>query len=224
MINLKSFKESSSLETLAYQAIREAITSGKIVPGSWIRQVELANELGVSQRTVREGLNRLSSEGLVIKEPYKGYRCCMLNLNTQKELYDIRALLEGLAMEYAAVSISDADLAHLRAILPLTVAGEEPESVEIARDKNREFHWIAIRSSGHIHLERLLEQTWDLILTYFQVDRDPATARIGGGKGDLKDHQMLLNALENHDSVKAKEIAIKPCSWNPVNAATSFKG
>ena len=205
-MNQKSLREASSLEELVYKTIKDNITSGKVPPGSWIRQVEMAEELGVSQRTVREGLNRLVSEGFVVKEPYKGYRCCTLDLNTQKELYEIRAPLEGLAMEYAAACITPEDLEKMRSLLPFTIANEDPLSVEIAREKNREFHWIAIRSSGHEHLERILEQLWGLILTYFQVEQDPVALRVGSGMEDLNEHRMLIEALEKRDAQKAREI------------------
>ena len=52
--------------------IREAIISGRIVPGTWLRETQLATRLGVSRIPVREALTYLEAEGLVKRVPYRG--------------------------------------------------------------------------------------------------------------------------------------------------------
>ena len=95
---------------LAYQAIREAIAFGHIKPGEWLRQEALADELNVSQVTVREALSRLVAEGLAVHIPYKGVKAVLLPPAELRDVYELRALLEGFAVELAAERISPEEL------------------------------------------------------------------------------------------------------------------
>ena len=62
-------REPQRLSDAAFEALRKAILDRRLVPGEWLRQEALAKDLGVSQITVREALNRLVNEGLCISVP-----------------------------------------------------------------------------------------------------------------------------------------------------------
>lgn len=94
----------STLRERALEALRSAITSGQYHPGDHLGEVELAGRLGVSRGTVREALRHLQQEGLVTP----GARG-MLRVHTQspkeiRELYQVRAALEGLAVTLLTAS------------------------------------------------------------------------------------------------------------------------
>jgi DNA-binding GntR family transcriptional regulator len=205
-VNMNLDVELLSLEDRVQRKIREAIISGKFKPGMQLKQISLANELGVSQRTVREALNQLTAEGFVIKESYKGYRTISPSINTQRELYEIRIALEGIAIENAAEKITAEDLLRMRQLLPLTGASRETQITSTVRDANREFHWIVIRSSGLQHVIRILAQVWDLILTYYHLEQFSNGLRVEVSQEDLLAHEQLIQALEERDGQKAKEI------------------
>ena len=90
-------KENLGLAEMAYHAIHDAILCGQIEPGEALRQADLAEELGVSARTVREALSRLRVEGLVVYEPHHSIRAARFTIGDQEELYQMRARIEGLA-------------------------------------------------------------------------------------------------------------------------------
>lgn len=199
------------LSELTYGAIRELITSGKIVPGKWLRQEALAKKLGVSQATVREALKRLVSEGLAIHVPHKGVKTVMLSIDDLEDIYDIRAFLEGLANRLAAARISQTELSKMRKILPHTVVTATSQSTDTAREANQEFHWIAIRASGRMYLVRMLAQIWRLIDPYMVYGRflsvkESLEKRLKASNLDLHDHAELLEALENRDAEAAQAI------------------
>jgi DNA-binding GntR family transcriptional regulator len=196
--------KNSSLANMAYESIREAIITGRIKPGERIGQVELAKQLGVSERTVREALARLVAKGLAVHEPFKGVRVAVLPLNELREVYVMRALLEGRAMELAAGCMTAKDLQAMRELLPLTVASSTAGSVENAQEKNREFHWIPIRASGSRTLARVLEQLWEMMFAYELLYQDPDEVDIS--RDDFAQHKKLLEALDARDGKRAAQI------------------
>lgn len=193
----------------AYAVIREAIVSGRIAPGERLRQEAWAEYLSVSQVTVREAFSRLRAEGLLIQEPFRGVRALALPADEQEDVLQMRAHLEGLAMEIAAPRITEEDLARMRALLPGTVLDERPESVGEAWKANREFHWIAIRASGRRHLERVLGQIWDLTNHYHLLSQINAQERVAIAQHDLREHKQLLQMLEAHDGPGARRVIME---------------
>jgi DNA-binding GntR family transcriptional regulator len=140
-------REPQRLSDAVFDTLRRAIIDGKLAPGERLRQEALAEELGVSQITVREALHRLVGDGLCIRIPYKGVRVIAPTLEDLEDILAIRGLLEGLAAELAASRITLEHLARMRELLPTTIVDADPISVERAREANREFHEIVIRAS-----------------------------------------------------------------------------
>ena len=199
------------LSQIAYNSIRDGISVGKVKPGAWLRQDDLAQKLGVSQVTVREALNRLVSEGLAVHVPHKGVKVVTISIDDLRDIYDMRALLEGLANELAASQITQQGLARMRELLPDTVVSADSQSTSMARTANRQFHWVAIRAGGRTHLIRVLEQLWVLIDPYMVYGRfwnveQTYQKRIEGSVLDLEDHTRLLESLEARDGPLAQQI------------------
>lgn len=194
-----------------FEALHAAILDGTFAPGERLRQEALAQELGVSQITVREALNRLVSEGLCIRVPYKGVRVVALSLEDLEDIYAMRSLLEGMAVELAADRITPEELARMRELLPDTVVNPDPESVTRAREANREFHEIAIRASGRSYLVRVLGQIWDWIDPMMLYERTltkewGAEIRTKWGLQDKLQHTRLLEALEAGNGLRARQV------------------
>ena len=204
-------REPQRLSDAAFEALRKAILDRRLVPGEWLRQEALAKELGVSQITVREALNRLVNEGLCIRVPYKGVRVVAPTLEDLEDIYALRGLLEGLAAELAASRITPEELTQMRGIIPATVVDADPKSVERARKANREFHAIAIHASGRRFLIQILRQVWDWIdpLTHYQrtLEAEAGTEiRLRWGDRDKIQHTRLLEALEAGDGPRARQV------------------
>jgi len=199
------------LSKIAYKSIRDGISAGQVKSGEWLRQDILAQKLGVSPATVREALNRLVSEGLAVHVPHKGVKVITISPEDLQDIYDMRALLEGLANELAATQISPQGLSRMRELLPDTVVSVDSQSTDIARAANRQFHWVAIRASGRSHLIRVLEQLWVLIDPYMVYGRfwnveQAHQERIKGSVLDLEDHTRLVESLEARDGCLARQI------------------
>src|SRR3979409_183127 len=86
-----------------YEAVKELVMDQHIEPGARVNIDQLARELKVSPTPVREALARLEMDGLVIKEPLRGYSVTpMLDAKSFSDLYDVRRLLEPFAARRAA--------------------------------------------------------------------------------------------------------------------------
>jgi DNA-binding GntR family transcriptional regulator len=196
-----------SLSEVAVDAIRDAIFSGRIQPGEWLRQERLAQELNMNQMTVREALAQLIAEGLIVREPRRGVRTVIPSLDELEELYTMRAALEGVAMERAATRITSEELARMRELLPQTVPAPDTDWAERALIANREFHWIGIQASRGRHLMRTIRQLLDVAAAYLVMAGAPEHERFRTNEVDLREHTLLLQALEARDGVRAGRIA-----------------
>ena len=94
----------STLRERALSALRSAITSGQYRPGDHLGEVELAGHLGVSRGTVREALRHLQQEGLVTPTARGMLRVRSHTATEIKELFQVRAALEGLAVRLLIAS------------------------------------------------------------------------------------------------------------------------
>jgi DNA-binding GntR family transcriptional regulator len=105
----------STLRERALEALRSAITSGQYRPGDHLGEEELAGRLGVSRGTVREALRHLQQEGLVTAGARGMLRVHSLSAAEIRELFQVRAALEGLAVTLLIGSPRrDAAVARLR--------------------------------------------------------------------------------------------------------------
>ncbi len=201
----------ASIANGVFQALREAILNGELKSGEWLRQQNLAEELGVSQTTVRDAFNQLIGEGLAVRVPYKGVRVVMLTASDLEDIYAIRAILEGLAARIAAKHISKEELQEMQALLPHTYVSEDPASVPMAREANRKFHEIFIEASRRGYLIRSLHQLWDWIDPLMIYSRTSTTeigkeTRIKWGKRDQFQHTRILEAIKAGDADLASQV------------------
>ena len=90
--------EQSSTVDRAAEALRQALFAGDLEPGTPLREVALADSLGIARSTVREALGLLATEGLVVRIPYRGVVVASLD---PAEVHDVMAA--RLALEEAGV-------------------------------------------------------------------------------------------------------------------------
>src|SRR5690606_33184637 len=105
-----------STNARVYKVIRDLITSYQLKPGVKLIHQELADKLGVSRTPVREALERLDQEGLVIRIPRRGFYVAEVGEEEARELYDLREALELFALRKSMErGISPESLAKLDA-------------------------------------------------------------------------------------------------------------
>src|SRR6266542_6626165 len=100
-----------------FDVLHEKIISGTYKPGDWLRQDDIATQLGVSMTPVREALDLLVSAGLAERVPYRGVRVREMSTKDVVEAYGLRLVLEAIIAQEAAISITPKQLAGLEEML-----------------------------------------------------------------------------------------------------------
>lgn len=138
--------------------IRDWILNGTLRPGERLHQDQLAATLGVSRMPVREAIRQLAAEGLVQLFPHRGAFVSSLDPDEIRELYEVRAVLEGLAVVHAAPCLTESDLAGLRELLARLQAAEATRADEDTVELDRRFHDRLMAPAAMPYLRDLIEQ------------------------------------------------------------------
>jgi DNA-binding GntR family transcriptional regulator len=191
---------------VTYEAICASLSSGEVKPGDWLRQEAIAEAYGVSQVTARDALNRLALEGLAERVPRKGVRIPYISTDDLKDIYEMRLVAEGLAWEAAAQVITDEELQRMQELLPHTGTTADPKSVDVARQKNREFHMVAIQASRRWTLIHILTPLLNFNNLRYLLTSTTEETRVADGQRNIADHTKLLEALEARNPAQTRKL------------------
>jgi DNA-binding GntR family transcriptional regulator len=184
-----------------YLAIRRWIVDGVLVPGEKVRDVELADRLGVSRMPVREALNRLADDGFVETAANRWTRVTPIVPEDARRIYPIVWSLEPLAITLAGPNLGDAEIeAMIRCNNRLRAALQASEPVEASR-ADADFHQVYIDATRNLELVRILSGL-KVKLRRLEV------AYFGGSviaSRSLDEHEGLVEALRRGDIERAAE-------------------
>ena len=181
--------------------IRELILSGELAPGSRISQESLAARFGTSRIPVRDALNRLESDGLVLLKPSSGAWVAKLDLEECLEIYKIRERIEPLALSEAVARISDEEIAALEALVEEMIGTHDTETF---LRLDREFHLASYRAAGMQQLVQMVERFWNSTQHY----RRAFTNLMGTERGWIihAEHRLIIDAIRRRDSEGAGHV------------------
>jgi len=155
-----------ALAEQVYEAILNEICSGRLTPGTHLKQEQLAERLGVSRQPVQQAMALLKADGLVEEVGKRGLRVSHLDIATMHHHYEIRALLDSLAARSTNLRIREdhavrkAFEKQARAILAAgrkaVNKGDVPEMVR----QDEAFHQLFYASSGNPLLAQTAEPHW----------------------------------------------------------------
>jgi len=176
----------------AYGLILEAIDVGVYKPGSRLVESELAERFGVSRTPIREALQRLETQALLIRDG-RSLIVASLDHNQLAELYAVRSELEGLAARLAAQHAAPEEVRVLRKMVEDDrKLVDDPETLSRA---NRRFH-KQIHLASH---NRYLVLQLDLVHRTMALLATTSLAVEGRGEGSLAEHDAIVTAIENGD-------------------------
>ena len=153
----------SVLSDEIYILIRKMIFNYEILPGAKVNIDALAKSLEVSQTPVREALSRLESEGLIVKEPLKGFRATdLLTIQELDDLFKFRLLIEPFSASEAAKRIDETGKRALKselesAKIAIKISGDD--QVEALTEHDARFHSLIASMSGNAVLAESFERT-----------------------------------------------------------------
>jgi DNA-binding GntR family transcriptional regulator len=187
----------------AHDTLREAILSGELPAGSRLVQADIAGQLRVSTTPVREALRDLATEGLVHFDPHRGAIVRELDWEEVREIYQLRQLLEPLAIRLAVGRMSDEEL---RAANRLAQEMESESSPGRWVELNRASHGLFADSARSPRLQSILAGLRDGAAVYVALTLRYQPS--GMARGNLE-HRALLDAFERRDADRAASIELR---------------
>ena len=184
--------------------LRNAITSGRYVPGQRLVEADLTAELGVSRSLLREALQRLSAEGLVEIVPNRGAIVKRLSFVETVELFQIRLELEALAARLAAANMGEKKSRHsFEAAISAIWSNESRLSTAAYLNENETFHAAIFSASGN---EQLAVLNRRLRLSLLMAQIAPAIT-VDMMNRSLSEHRTIAGAILDRDSAAADAAA-----------------
>lgn len=191
----------ANLPERIYGQLKRRILSGQVAPGEHLLEKMLCADLQVSRTPLREALNRLGNEDLVVFRPNCGYLVAPVSADQARKLQDLRRIVESKVAALAALRATERDIQALRAAaeMPTIQPGDDASFVNFCQ-ANARFHLLLVRSIDNHLLENMVMSALD------QYQR-PAYLGIGrvtdAGKA-TRCHHDIVDALEARDVVKAE--------------------
>ena len=190
-----------NLTAQVYEKIREDIIEGRYKPGEALTEQGLADALQVSRTPIREALRQLELEGLVEIRPNKGALVVGIHPEDIRDIYTIRALLEGLAAEKAAQRATEEEIERLQETVDLMEFYLERQSYDKLRSMDDRFHQMIYELSGSRMLNHILK---DLHI-YAEQIREQSLKKEGRARHTLEEHRAIFEAIRDRQVAKARE-------------------
>jgi DNA-binding GntR family transcriptional regulator len=194
------------------ERLRQRIFNRELTPGSWIDELKLAEEYGISRTPLREALKVLATEGLVTMKVRRGAYVTEVSERDLTDVYHLLALLESDAAGVVASQATDTQLKELQ-----TLHRELEKSVG-----NRE-KFFQINERFHMRLLEIADNRWrDQMVAdlrkVMKLNRHNSLLISGRIQESLAEHQVLVNALQTRD-VNASAQAMQTHFKNGLQAA-----
>ena len=186
------------------ERLRQRIFAKELEPGSWIDELKLCAELGISRTPMREALKVLASEGLVTMRVRRGAYVTEMSERDVREAYQLLSLLESDAAAVVARTATDPELAELR---QLHQALEE----SLADGEAGREHFFAANERFHLRIIEIDGNRWRMqIITdlrrVMKLNRHHSLFKQGRLQESLQEHREMLAALLERDADRAARL------------------
>ncbi|MBO3759180.1 GntR family transcriptional regulator [Ciceribacter sp. L1K23] len=187
------------------RALAERIIHGELVPGSRLAQDHVAEEFGASHVPVREAFRRLEAQGLVVSLPRRGVRVASFDLKQVREVAEMRAALEVLALRHAAPHLTTGVLDEAEAA---ATDADNARDVRTWEEANRRFHRLIVSTCGMPRLLAVIDDLHAVSARFLFV-----AWRQGWEARTDKDHRAILVALRQGRVGDACALLEKHVQW-----------
>ena len=211
-------KPLSTVERI-YGAIREMTINYELKPNASLNESELAARLHVSRTPLREALSRLVTEGMLEFYPNRGFFPRSLDDREVLDLYEVRAVLEGLAFELACVRADDAAIGSLRRYWESCRVNYDSLSAQKLALRDEEFHVRLAKLSENAQLLKMLESINARIRFIRVINLESL------GKRDplYEEHLDIVAALEKRDRKGGRRTLLQHMRLSVADAIAATK-
>ena len=202
MLNL-DIQNHKPLREVVYEELKKQILTGKIVPGTRLMEIELAENLGVSRTPIREAIRKLEKEGLVTIEPRKGAYAAQLSRKDMLDILEVRQEMEGLAADFAAQRMDEDGKKALRAAAQDYKEALSSGDTERMIEDDTKFHRIIVEATGNKVLINMVEQLQELVLRFRYLYYE----NFKQVEDMISEHEDIIRAIESGDAQLARKAA-----------------
>lgn len=189
----------------AYKELKRRIIELELPPGACLTEADVAARLELSKTPAREALTRLHVEGFVEIVARTGYRVAPVTVKMAKELFDLRAVLEGEAVHRAAQQhISPTRMETLEALRCTTYVPSDVSSVRAFLGANTAFHVELARAGGNDALADQLARVFVQLQRLFHVGLRLSSRM----DEEVHEHHAMLDAVAAGNAELARELTL----------------
>jgi DNA-binding GntR family transcriptional regulator len=190
--------------------LRTAIIEGTYAQGERLIEEEIAVRFDVSRNPIREALHALAIEGFVVLEPRRGARVATIDVRRCRELFELRAPLEGLVARLASTRRTTEQLAELWSVVHEGVRAAEEGRLEELPALNTEFHGrLAVAADNELLANTLARLSGIIRWVYSARIKERSTM-------SWREHAAIVEAVEAEDPVLAER-----CGFEHISAAAA---
>ncbi len=202
MHRLEPIQQSENLSDAVAQRLRSAIKAGLLQPGTRLVEQDIAGQFRVSRMPVRIAIQKLTDEGLVIKEPRRGAFVHTFSAKELDEVTSIRIALEAMVLEYAIPNWSDAIEDELSTIVEKMFEAAKDGDRQTIFELDVKFHSALWQLSQHVILIEVVSSLRSRISRFLAEanDRVSTTELIK----HVATHKDLVEVLKQRDIHEAK--------------------
>jgi DNA-binding GntR family transcriptional regulator len=195
----------AALSDQIYATLKQQILSCALLPGQRLVEKNLCAVMKVSRTPLREALNRLSHDELVVLQPNAGYRVSAITLDGFRNLTELRAIVEPQAAGLAAQRADATDVAELRTLADLPHDTADEQGFADYCQANARFHLRVVRTARNPMLEQV-------VMSALDMSQRPAYLRIGRQMDPANPsakHRAIVDAIAQHDAPLARALMEK---------------
>ena len=192
------------LRDVVFNTLRDAILTGRLVPGERLMENQLAEKLGVSRTPVREALRMLELENLVELVPRKGAQVLDMSEKDIINILEVRSALEGLATSVACKKMTKEDLQQLKDMEVDFEKAVADNDVEHFVDIDEDFHDLIFAATEN---DKLINIFRNLRIQLYRYRMAQAKNNETSMSTIVAHHRSIIRAIENHDAEEGASIA-----------------
>jgi DNA-binding GntR family transcriptional regulator len=183
----------ASLRDQVYEIVLRAIVDGELAPGHQIRDLDIAESLGVSRTPVREALQRLLDEGLVETTPGAATRVAPIDTGAVSNIYPIVGALHALAVRLGAEQIGPEETEALAGANAAFAAAVDESHIAAALAADDAFHEVVLSAADNPELRRTLDRLVPHIRRFQLTQFSSKSAR-----RSIRQHAQIIAACRRH--------------------------
>ncbi len=198
------------------ELLRQRIFSRELAAGSWIDELKIAKDYGISRTPLREALKVLATEGLITMKVRRGAYVTEVSEQDLTEVYHLLSLLESDAAGVVAVKATEAQLGELKALHQQLEACARPGKTD--REKffeiNERFHMTLLQVANNRWRDQMVAD----LRKVMKLNRHHSLFKTGRVEDSLAEHRAIMTALAARDATAATQ-CMKAHFMNGLEAA-----